>query len=143
VVIGSGYQVQLFENDNFSGASVILTSDNSCLVNNGWNDRATSVRVSTIGSGDGNGDGLIGYYYNGMNFDNPVQTRIDSNIDFNWGLNSPLAGVNADVFTVRWRGQIQPRYSQNYTFHITSDNGRRVWINDQLIMIGMLHILVI
>jgi hypothetical protein len=134
VVIGSGYQVQLFENDNFSGASVILTSDNSCLVNNGWNDRATSVRVSTIGSGDGNGDGLIGYYYNGMNFDNPVQTRIDSNIDFNWGLNSPLAGVNADVFTVRWRGQIQPRYSQNYTFHITSDNGRRVWINDQLII---------
>ena len=47
--VNSGFEVQLFENDNFSGASVVISASNDCLVGNSWNDRATSLRVRTSG----------------------------------------------------------------------------------------------
>ena len=47
--VNLGYEVILYENDNFTGASTSITAENSCLVNNGWNDRATSLRVRTTG----------------------------------------------------------------------------------------------
>lgn len=82
----------------------------------------------------GNGNGLTGSYYNGTNFENFVFSRIDPKIDFNWGEGSPGSGVNNNGFTVRWTGKVEPRYSGNYTFYITSDNGRRLWVNNQLII---------
>ncbi|WP_045689207.1 beta-1,3-glucanase family protein [Hymenobacter sp. AT01-02] len=51
--VNSGYEVVLYENDNFSGASLTIGSaGNACLVNNAlntsnWNDKATSLRVRT------------------------------------------------------------------------------------------------
>jgi hypothetical protein len=42
--------------------------------------------------------------------------------------------VPADQFSVRWRGQIQPRYSEVCTFHLTTDDGCRLWIGDQLLI---------
>lgn len=44
--VNSGYRVTLYEHDNFTGASLVLTADNSCLVGAGWNDRASSMRVA-------------------------------------------------------------------------------------------------
>jgi len=49
----SGYQVVLYENDNFTGGSLTVGSaGNGCLVNNplgtgNWNDKTTSLRVQT------------------------------------------------------------------------------------------------
>jgi uncharacterized protein YdeI (BOF family) len=48
ISLNSGYQMIIYENDNFGGASLAITSNNSCLVGQGWNDRASSLRVSTI-----------------------------------------------------------------------------------------------
>jgi hypothetical protein len=45
--VNSGYKVTLYENDNFGGATLVVTADNSCLVGAGWNDRASSMRVAT------------------------------------------------------------------------------------------------
>lgn len=86
------------------------------------------------GGVEGTGNGLTGTYFNGVNFDNEIISKVDSKIDFNWGVDSPVEGVNTDAFSVRWSGQVQPRYSGNYTFYSTSDNGCRVWVNDQLII---------
>ena len=47
--VNSGYEVLLYEHDNFSGASITITADNSCLVGVSWNDRASSLRVRTSG----------------------------------------------------------------------------------------------
>jgi beta-glucanase (GH16 family) len=43
--VNSGYQVQLFEHDDFTGASITFSGDDACLVDNGWNDRTTSLKV--------------------------------------------------------------------------------------------------
>ncbi|MEU0569951.1 PA14 domain-containing protein [Nonomuraea sp. NPDC005983] len=39
-----------------------------------------------------------------------------------------LTGRDDDV-TVRWTGQIQPKYSETYTFSIIGDNGFRLWVD--------------
>ena len=80
------------------------------------------------------GDGLIGNYFNGKNFEFQRFKRKDEKIDFNWNNESPNVMVNPDNFSVRWTGQIEPLYSEEYTFYITSDNGRRVWVNNELII---------
>jgi hypothetical protein len=46
VKVNSGYQVQLFLDDNFTGTSITLTADNSCLVANNFNDKASSLKVT-------------------------------------------------------------------------------------------------
>ncbi|WP_130735220.1 beta-1,3-glucanase family protein [Flavobacterium sp. J27] len=45
--VQNGYEVVLYANDNFSGTSIIVGSDDTCLVDNNFNDVATSVRVRT------------------------------------------------------------------------------------------------
>ena len=44
--VQSGYQVRLYQNDNSSGASIVKTGDDACLVDDGYNDNVTSVVVS-------------------------------------------------------------------------------------------------
>jgi hypothetical protein len=46
IKVNSGYQVQLFQDDNFTGTSVTLTADQSCLVANNFNDLASSLKVT-------------------------------------------------------------------------------------------------
>ena len=50
--VNAGYQVILYENDNFGGASLTLTGSVACLTGNAlgagnWNDKASSLRVQT------------------------------------------------------------------------------------------------
>jgi hypothetical protein len=37
-------------------------------------------------------------------------------------------------FSARWTGQIEPRFSEEYTFFASSNDGVRLWINDQLLI---------
>jgi len=46
--VQAGHEVLLYANDNFTGSSATITSDNTCLVANTFNDVASSVRVRTI-----------------------------------------------------------------------------------------------
>lgn len=46
--VPQGWKVTIFEHDNFVGKSLVLTSDNSCLVNNGFNDAMSSMIVERL-----------------------------------------------------------------------------------------------
>jgi hypothetical protein len=46
--VSSGYQVQLYWDDNFAGTILTLTADDGCLVDNSFNDKASSLRVSAV-----------------------------------------------------------------------------------------------
>ncbi|MDR1809159.1 MAG: T9SS type A sorting domain-containing protein [Prevotella sp.] len=83
---------------------------------------------------NGNGNGLTAQYYNGANFNTLHTTQIDTVVNFNWGTASPMRGVSADNFSIRWQGKIEPRATGEYTFFVNSDNGRRLWVNDQLLI---------
>ncbi|MHC4495048.1 MAG: PA14 domain-containing protein, partial [Planctomycetota bacterium] len=74
------------------------------------------------------GGGAKGDYYQGMNFENLVLTRIDPQIDFNWGNAAPDPLVGEDNFSVRWTGQVEAVFSETYTFYTNSDDGIRLWV---------------
>lgn len=48
--VQAGYQIQVFKDNNAVGANVVKTADDSCLVDDGFNDVITSVVVSKTSS---------------------------------------------------------------------------------------------
>ena len=78
------------------------------------------------------GGGIRGDYYRGMNFDNFVLTRTDTQIDFNWGdPGGPDATVGDDSFSARWTGEVEAAITETYTFYARADDGVRLWVNGQ------------
>ncbi len=73
--------------------------------------------------------GLQAVYYDNENFTGPQVTRVDTTLNFNWQDGSPVAGIGADTFSVRWTGSITPKYSELYTFVANADDGFRLWVN--------------
>ena len=80
------------------------------------------------------GAGLIGEYFDAVDLTDPVLVRTDATIDFDWGNGAPDPAVGVETFSVRWTGQIEPLYSETYTFETVTDDGVRLWIDDQLII---------
>jgi hypothetical protein len=50
--VASGFQATLYQNDNFTGTSIVKTGDDSCLVDDAFNDTATSIVVAPVNNGD-------------------------------------------------------------------------------------------
>jgi hypothetical protein len=75
------------------------------------------------------GTGLYANYYQGKNFETHKVTRTDATVDFAWGNGSPDPSIPIDGFSVRWSGQVQPSYTETYTFYTQSDDGVRLWVN--------------
>jgi len=91
-----------------------------------------SFRAQSITTQSGNG--LRGDYFSGQSFNTLKQSRTDAQVNFNWKTGAPLTTLGVDNFSVRWTGQIMPRYSETYTFHTLSDDGIRLWVNGQQII---------
>ena len=96
--------------------------------------RTATVTIDDDDSVLAAGDGLLAEYFNNSNFTNRQLVRTDATVNFNWGTGSPATGIGADTFSVRWSGQVEPRYSETYTFRTRTDDGVRLWVNDQLII---------
>ena len=88
------------------------------------------------------GIGLQGVYYNGVGLSGTaLLTRIDTAIDFELTYSkqpvvlSPAPGiVPDDKFSVRWSGQVLPKYNELYTFYTLTDDGVRLWVNGTLLV---------
>jgi beta-glucosidase len=61
--------------------------------------------------------GLKGEYFDNIELSGqPVLTRIDQQVDFDWNSASPSPGLNASAFGVRWTGTITPPKPGDYEF---------------------------
>ncbi len=79
--------------------------------------------------------GLRGEYYLGPDFNKRKFSRVDDEINFDWGFNSPAPGrIDEDNFSVRWSGEIEPEYSGTYTFYTYSDDGVRLYVDGDLVI---------
>jgi uncharacterized protein (DUF1800 family) len=115
-----------------------LLSGNNYTVGTGSN-----AAIVIYPSPSGLGSGLLGHYYtnssltygSSTNF-NPTNlflTRVDPTVDFNW-TNGTMPDLSNGLDTVRWTGQVQPQFSEGYFFDVQSDDGCRLWVNDQLVI---------
>jgi len=78
--------------------------------------------------------GLIAEYFKNKELSDIKMTRIDPNIDYNYGRGTPSEDIGDDTFSIRWKGLLQPKYSEEYTFYLTVDDGARLYIDDNLII---------
>ncbi|NIP55743.1 MAG: hypothetical protein GWN67_14225, partial [Phycisphaerae bacterium] len=58
-----------------------------------------------------------------------VMSRLDPEINFNWGNGSPDSNVNVDNFAVKWIGHVECPMDANYTFYTQTDDGARLFID--------------
>ena len=94
----------------------------------------TGVLVPALGVSADPSVAWRGEYYNNVNLSGaPALVRDDASVNFNWGANSPGAGVNTDQFSVRWT-TFTYFDGGDYTFKSTSDDGVRLWVDDQLLI---------
>ncbi len=98
-------------------------------------DGMAAVPASWLTTTQGQAGLLAQYFSNADLIGSPVLTRIDRSVDFNWGTGSPGPAVPTDYFSARWTGQISvPANIGNVALAAVSDDGVRVWIDDQLVI---------
>ena len=78
--------------------------------------------------------GLFARYFDNADFTGPAVTRIDGTVAFDWSTGSPAPGIAPDSFTVRWTGRITPEHTEKVTFHVTGDDGIRLWVDGVLLV---------
>lgn len=82
------------------------------------------------------GAGLYGLYHT-LNSDTAfgewVFSQIDTTINFNWAKQAPDSRLGPENYAIRWLGAVEPVFSELYYFHVNSDDGARLWVDDQLI----------
>jgi alpha-D-xyloside xylohydrolase len=96
-------------------------------------DPGQNVTSEYILDKEGKG-GLTGEYYLGKDFNKLYTTRSDPRIDFDWGSGGPLKGMTSDTFSIRWKGQLVPKETGEYTINTIADDGTRLFLNDQLLI---------
>jgi hypothetical protein len=110
------------------------------------NTTLTAVLAST-GTNTGNGfvlnqsasttTGLLNYCYPNVSMaGGPGRVGVDSAVTSAnngiWGSGTPdPVRIQPDSFSARWTGQVQPQFSEEYTFYVTADDGAALWINGQ------------
>jgi len=86
--------------------------------------------------------GLKADYFDGAKFaGNPIVTRLDPAVDFDWNGASPVAGISAKAFSVRWTGVFRAPAAGAISFDFsmahcsTCEDGEtvRVWLDSKLV----------
>jgi outer membrane protein OmpA-like peptidoglycan-associated protein len=80
------------------------------------------------------GNGLLGAYYAGQNFEQQLLTRRDATLNFDWHGHRPVAGAGTEQFSVRWTGWLVPPITGRYVLHLSVDDGIRLWVNERLLL---------
>ena len=78
--------------------------------------------------------GLLGEYYNNIDMSGePVLSRVDPRIDFNWWFSPPGKGVSADRYSIRWTGKLIGNEDVDMYIGLSTMDSMRLYIDDKLI----------
>jgi alpha-tubulin suppressor-like RCC1 family protein/chitodextrinase len=78
--------------------------------------------------------GLRGEYFDGITLSGAPAYVTHEQVDFDWSTGLPKIGVPPEDFSVRWTGAVVPPVSGAYTFVTLSDDGVRLWIDEELVI---------
>ncbi|MCB8998536.1 MAG: glycoside hydrolase family 3 C-terminal domain-containing protein [Bacteroidales bacterium] len=80
------------------------------------------------------GAGLKAEYFNNISLEGqPVLSRIDKTVDFNYTQNPPQTGLSDD-FSVRWTGDLTVKDDGDYMIGFNGDDGYRIFIDGKLML---------
>jgi beta-glucosidase len=93
------------------GARNVVYAQGSTLVEG----LAMPIEHTALHPANGKGDGLTGEYFQSKDLSGqPVLTRVDRNINFNWDKFAPVNGLERNDYSVRWSGSIVPPAAGDY-----------------------------
>jgi hypothetical protein len=121
-------QIRYTPKSGFSGTDTFNYS-----ITDGAGTASAAVTVTVAPPDPTRLSGLKGEYFSGVNLSSLILSRLDAGVNFDWVLGSPDPALPSDGFSVRWSGAVTARFSERYTFFVSSDDGVRVWVNGQLI----------
>ncbi len=121
------------------GIKSLVSKDTKVVYNSGCNILDTDIKPipqNWLRDADGK-SGLTGEYFNNLDFSGePVCTRVDRMINFNFIYSKPAAGVNADKFAVRWSGTLLTDRSFKGCIGLSTMDSMRLWIDNNLVVDG-------
>ena len=104
---------------------------------------AVPIEHTALHPASGSGDGLTGEYFSSPDLSGqPVLTRTDRNINFNWDKVVPVNGLQRNNFSVRWSGTFTPpapgEYKLgvrvNYCYACENAEGFRLYLDGKLLV---------
>ena len=104
---------------------------------------AVPIEHTALHPASGAGDGLTGEYFSSPDLSGqPVLTRTDRNINFNWDKVVPVDGLQRNNYSVRWTGTFTPpapgQYSLgvrvNYCYACENAEGFRLYLDEKLLV---------
>jgi hypothetical protein len=78
--------------------------------------------------------GLVAELFKTVAFADPITTRIDPTINFEWDSEPVHEGVPKDNFSIRWTGLLRTTTPGKYTFTTLANTGTRIYLNDKLVL---------
>jgi uncharacterized protein (DUF1800 family) len=75
-------------------------------------------------------------YFNNTNLTgSPIlTTNTESAVSYDWMTGAPIPAMGVDTFSIRWTGQLQPQFTEKYTFVTRTDDGVKLWVNGNLVI---------
>ncbi len=70
--------------------------------------------------------GVNAEYFADRDFTKLKTNRLDTLINFGWS-----EALLEDTFSIRWTGELEPVYTENYTFHFDAMGEAKLWVKDQ------------
>ena len=104
---------------------------------------AMPIEHTALHPAKGSGDGLTGEYFSSKDLSGqPVLTRTDRNVNFNWDKVVPVEGLQRNNFSVRWSGTFTPpapgEYKLgvrvNYCYSCENAEGFKLYVDDKLLV---------
>ncbi|MGB7326393.1 MAG: endo-1,4-beta-xylanase [Rubripirellula sp.] len=75
------------------------------------------------------GSGITAQYFADTDLQQIVATGVESSISVDWAASAPVAGLDADAFSVRMTGQVEASFTEPHAFELSADGAARLWIN--------------
>jgi beta-glucosidase len=68
----------------------------------------------------------------------PVLTRLDKQVNFNWGYDAPHPALHRpddrNTFSIRWTGELLPPKTGKYNLNVIHNDGLRLYVDEQLLI---------
>jgi hypothetical protein len=94
----------------------------------------SAEKVEGLSASLTSGTGLRGEYFDHPDLTQLRLVRLDPVVSFDWSTGAPMPEAGAPGFSVRWTGQLVPRFSEHYTLTARVDDGVRLWLDGRLII---------
>ncbi len=78
--------------------------------------------------------GLKGFYFLDKNCRDFFREKVDFNIDFNWGIKSPITGMGSKNYCIYWEGKLYVPENGYYEIGVKAVNGFQLYIDNQCLI---------